>query len=110
VPPPRFRALGGLQEEPRDLRWPQPLRPASHEGSRFPLPCFREASPVAPSVASCYATAPRRRCMKERIAVIGLGYVGLPVAIALARKFPETIGFDISPERIRALREGRDAT
>jgi len=48
--------------------------------------------------------------MNERIAVIGLGYVGLPVAIALAKKFPETVGFDINPARIRALREGVDAT
>jgi len=48
--------------------------------------------------------------MNERIAVIGLGYVGLPVAIALAKKFPETVGFDVNPDRIRALREGVDAT
>ncbi len=48
--------------------------------------------------------------MKERIAVVGLGYVGLPVAIALARKFPNTIGFDVNPARIGALKEGRDAT
>lgn len=48
--------------------------------------------------------------MNERIAVIGLGYVGLPVAIALARKFPETVGFDVNPDRVRALREGRDST
>src|SRR5690606_7730024 len=48
--------------------------------------------------------------MSERIAVIGLGYVGLPVAIALAKKFPGTIGFDVNPKRIQALKEGRDAT
>lgn len=48
--------------------------------------------------------------MSERIAVIGLGYVGLPVAIALAKKFPGTIGFDVNPKRIQALQEGRDAT
>ena len=44
-----------------------------------------------------------------RVVVIGLGYVGLPLAIALARKF-ETIGFDIDCERIAELREGRDRT
>ena len=44
-----------------------------------------------------------------RIVVIGLGYVGLPLAIALARKF-DTIGFDIDAERIAELREGRDRT
>ena len=45
----------------------------------------------------------------ERIAVIGLGYVGLPVAIGFARHFP-TIGFDLSTERIEALRRGEDRT
>ena len=34
--------------------------------------------------------------MQERIAVIGLGYVGLPVALAFARKFPGAIGFDVN--------------
>ncbi len=41
--------------------------------------------------------------------VIGLGYVGLPLAVALARRF-ETIGYDIDAERIAELREGRDRT
>jgi UDP-N-acetyl-D-galactosamine dehydrogenase len=44
----------------------------------------------------------------EKIAVIGLGYVGLPVALALAKKFPGLIGFDISESRIAALRQGHD--
>jgi UDP-N-acetyl-D-galactosamine dehydrogenase len=48
--------------------------------------------------------------MSERIAIIGLGYVGLPVAVALARVFPGTIGFDISERRVAALREGIDHT
>lgn len=48
--------------------------------------------------------------MNERIAVIGLGYVGLPVALAAARHFPGTIGFDINAKRIAALREGIDRT
>jgi UDP-N-acetyl-D-galactosamine dehydrogenase len=43
------------------------------------------------------------------IVVIGLGYVGLPLAVALARKFAVT-GFDIDPERIAELRQGRDRT
>jgi UDP-N-acetyl-D-galactosamine dehydrogenase len=43
------------------------------------------------------------------IVVIGLGYVGLPLAVALARNF-ETIGFDIDAQRIAELREGRDRT
>jgi UDP-N-acetyl-D-galactosamine dehydrogenase len=44
-----------------------------------------------------------------KIVVIGLGYVGLPLAVALARKF-DTIGLDIDPERIAELREARDWT
>ena len=44
-----------------------------------------------------------------RIAVIGLGYVGLPLAVAVARYFP-TIGFDIDPGRIAELRHGEDRT
>ena len=45
----------------------------------------------------------------ERIVVVGLGYVGLPLAVALARKF-EVIGLDRDAERIAELREGRDRT
>ena len=44
-----------------------------------------------------------------RIVVIGLGYVGLPLAVALACRF-ETIGFDIDADRVRELRGGRDRT
>jgi UDP-N-acetyl-D-galactosamine dehydrogenase len=42
--------------------------------------------------------------------VIGLGYVGLPVAIAFARSTFPVIGFDIDPRRIAELRAGRDRT
>lgn len=48
--------------------------------------------------------------MEEKIAVIGLGYVGLPVALAMARQFPNTIGFDVNPERVESLRNGIDHT
>ncbi len=47
---------------------------------------------------------------ERRIAVIGLGYVGLPVAVALARKFPDTIGFDVNSIKIENLRDGHDVT
>ncbi len=46
--------------------------------------------------------------MQERIAVIGLGYVGLPVALAFARKFPGAIGFDVNEEKVEELRRGFD--
>lgn len=45
----------------------------------------------------------------NRICVIGLGYVGLPLAAALARRF-ETIGFDVDERRISELVEGYDRT
>jgi UDP-N-acetyl-D-galactosamine dehydrogenase len=48
--------------------------------------------------------------MERGFAVIGLGYVGLPVALALAKKFEPVIGFDISQPRIAALRNARDTT
>jgi UDP-N-acetyl-D-galactosamine dehydrogenase len=46
---------------------------------------------------------------KETIVVIGLGYVGLPVAISMGKKF-DCIGFDINQERIDELNKGHDRT
>lgn len=46
----------------------------------------------------------------EKIVVIGLGYVGLPVALAFAETFAGTIGFDVSRRRIDGLQNGHDAT
>jgi UDP-N-acetyl-D-galactosamine dehydrogenase len=43
------------------------------------------------------------------IAVLGLGYVGLPLAVALARHY-RVIGFDVKESRIAELRQGRDRT
>ncbi len=43
------------------------------------------------------------------IAIIGLGYVGLPLAAAFAEKY-QVIGFDINAERIKQLRQGVDTT
>lgn len=45
----------------------------------------------------------------KKIAVIGLGYVGLPLARLFATKFP-TVGFDINQKRIDELRSGTDST
>ena len=44
-----------------------------------------------------------------KLAVIGLGYVGLPLAVEFGRKF-DTIGFDIKSDRLKQLREGTDIT
>ena len=47
--------------------------------------------------------------MNTKIAVIGLGYVGLPLARLFATKFP-VVGFDINKQRIEELNSGTDAT
>jgi UDP-N-acetyl-D-galactosamine dehydrogenase len=46
----------------------------------------------------------------RKIAVVGLGYVGLPVAVAFARRFPGTIGFDVDVRKVERLRKGEDPT
>lgn len=46
---------------------------------------------------------------ESKIAIIGLGYVGLPLAVEFAKKFP-VIGFDINQERVRELKGGHDFT
>jgi UDP-N-acetyl-D-glucosamine/UDP-N-acetyl-D-galactosamine dehydrogenase len=50
-----------------------------------------------------------RDLRRTKIAVIGLGYVGLPLAVEFGKKY-STIGFDINSARIRELRLGRDST
>ncbi len=47
--------------------------------------------------------------MKNKIALIGLGYVGLPLAVEFGKKI-ETIGFDINEIRVKELKEGKDST
>ncbi|MGH8220484.1 MAG: nucleotide sugar dehydrogenase, partial [Steroidobacteraceae bacterium] len=47
-----------------------------------------------------------RRC---RVAVVGLGYVGLPLAVEFGKHF-ETVGFDVKERRVEELRAGRDNT
>src|SRR5262245_19980410 len=46
---------------------------------------------------------------KLQVGVIGLGYVGLPLAAEFGKRYA-TIGFDINPARIAELRRGRDST
>ncbi len=47
-----------------------------------------------------------RKC---RLGVVGLGYVGLPLAVEFGKHF-DTVGFDVKPERIAELKAGRDST
>jgi UDP-N-acetyl-D-glucosamine/UDP-N-acetyl-D-galactosamine dehydrogenase len=51
-----------------------------------------------------------RAGVKEVFSVIGLGYVGLPLAVSIAENFGSVIGFDISRDRISALLGGYDET
>ena len=44
-----------------------------------------------------------------KVSLIGLGYVGLPLAVEFGKKY-DTVGFDVKPERIRELKEGKDHT
>jgi UDP-N-acetyl-D-glucosamine/UDP-N-acetyl-D-galactosamine dehydrogenase len=46
---------------------------------------------------------------KCRVGIVGLGYVGLPLALEFRKHF-DTVGFDIKPKRIRELKAGRDST
>lgn len=46
---------------------------------------------------------------QPKIAIIGLGYVGLPLAVAFAEKYP-VVGFDINGQRIKELQKGHDRT
>ena len=47
--------------------------------------------------------------MKNKISVIGLGYVGLPLAIEFAKRY-KVVGFDVKKSRIEQLRSGKDMT
>lgn len=48
--------------------------------------------------------------MKKKIAIVGLGYVGLPLAHAFAKAGHDVVGYDISKERIEELNRGHDRT
>ena len=47
--------------------------------------------------------------MKTKICIIGLGYVGLPLAIEFSKKY-SVVGFDINLNRIKDLKDGKDVT
>ena len=46
---------------------------------------------------------------KFKISIVGLGYVGLPLAVEFAKKFKVT-GYDVNHSRVRELNKGRDST
>ena len=45
----------------------------------------------------------------RRLGIVGLGYVGLPLAVEFGKRFP-TVGFDVKARRVAELRAGRDDT
>ncbi len=47
--------------------------------------------------------------MQKKLAIIGLGYVGLPLARLFSTKY-ETVGYDMNSQRVNALMQGKDAT
>ena len=51
----------------------------------------------------------KKQTSQKKIAVIGLGYVGLPLAVEFSKKY-ETVGFDINERRVIELNEGTDTT
>ncbi len=62
---------------------------------------------------STYIVEAPTQCLKsqsERIGIVGLGYVGLPVSVALADVFETVIGYDINPDRVAALQNSHDWT
>ena len=52
---------------------------------------------------------PKFNLRNLKVAVVGLGYVGLPLAVEFGKRF-NTVGFDIKPDRVDELRKGRDST
>jgi UDP-N-acetyl-D-glucosamine/UDP-N-acetyl-D-galactosamine dehydrogenase len=64
---------------------------------------------VAPSEAQEYRMLEGGVKSRGKIAIVGLGYVGLPLAVEFAKIRP-VLGFDISALRIAELREGKDST
>ena len=62
---------------------------------------------------ACYHTSIARfgsTQMQEKIGVIGLGYVGLPLLAGLAKHYDSVVGFDIDKRRVDTLRAGEDWT
>ena len=50
------------------------------------------------------------RAGEEQLSLIGLGYVGMPIAVAFAKKGLRVIGFDLNKEKIALYRSGKDPT
>jgi UDP-N-acetyl-D-galactosamine dehydrogenase len=69
-----------------------------------------ETGPPQPRDAERADTSGTVEMDEERIAIIGLGYVGLPLLFALSAKGRDVVGFDVSERRVAQLRGGTDVT
>ncbi|CAK0776510.1 Protein CapL [Azospirillaceae bacterium] len=67
-------------------------------------------SQTTPNRTAAVGRNVRNKNLAEKFAIIGLGYVGLPIALAMASRHEGTVGFDISERRITQLRQHRDDT
>jgi UDP-N-acetyl-D-galactosamine dehydrogenase len=76
--------------------------------SRRPAAAVRDA--VADDQPYAVVDRPRERSLDTvRVGIVGLGYVGLPLAVEFGKRYA-TLGFDINSRRIDELRSGHDAT
>ena len=94
-----------------ESRWPSWAHPAS-PSPRLPRPELSVAALTIPRLKRRLVKGRRHHLAahSRKIAVIGLGYVGLPVAVAFARSGVPVIGFDIDRKRVDELRAGNDRT
>ncbi len=89
-----------------DTTWIATAAPIVHLGAKPVLVDILEDTWCIDPEKAEAAITPRTKAI---IAVIGLGYVGLPLAVEFGKRYP-VLGFDIKPERITELQAGRDST
>src|SRR5690606_19513386 len=116
LPQPGLRAAGRRAVGKGHLRRPQPLRPGLGRGGGHRLLRYWSRSFGEPSggrrhgdMSNAAGRAPLPAADDIRLAVVGLGYVGLPLALAFSGEV-DTLGFDIDARRVVALNRGEDAT
>ncbi len=113
-PPPGSAALAGRASR-GDVKLPVVHASAARTcraraGARRDRPRLRRAHAVPGGDFPWRVSGPPELSLRNcRIGVIGLGYVGLPLAVEFGKHY-DTTGFDIDPERIAELRRGKDRT
>src|SRR5262249_19171082 len=73
-----------------------------HQGKESPM-----TVELAPSTTLAEDLAARLELRTARVAIVGLGYVGLPLAETFAWGGYPVIGFDVDPEKVQKLRQGQ---